>query len=120
MIVKQQPIHELVAGDRLEFAQTRKVAAAQCCRSLDLASHDTSTRVFQDKIDLIAVLGPEMRNGDAQLAPSGEFAQFGRHETLEQRTVALGIVLQWRTGRPAQAGEQPAIEKVMLGSLDQG
>ena len=94
MVMEYEPAHETVAHRFLQLAKPAKILRPHRCACLYLDSDDPPATIFDHDIDLILVLGPVVREGDASLRPRCELEELRYDESFEQGPEPRPILLQ--------------------------
>ena len=94
MVVEYESTHETVAYRFLQLTKPAKILRPHRRAGLYLDSDDPPATIFDDDIDLVLVLGPVVREGDASLLPRCELKEFRHDEGFEKGAEARSILLQ--------------------------
>ena len=94
MVMEYESTHEAVAHRFLQLTKPSESLRPHRCACLYLDSDDPPATICDHDIDLILVLGPVVREGDASLLPRCELKEVRHDEGFEQGAEARPILLQ--------------------------
>ena len=92
--MEHESTHEAVACRFLQLTKPAKILRPHRCAGLYLDSDDPPATIFNHDIDLVLVLGPLVREGDASVRPRCELKEFRHDERFEQSAEARPILPQ--------------------------